>query len=611
MHRIMKIRLGILALIACLFNSWITNAQTLDERYDLKFQCTDACRSPWIDQAFHCRFARDTTVLQGGNHPLRIAFEPLSFKEVGMSFSLVQSIGLPVQAKGKEYRITLDYKAREITKMSYIASLLNSAGQKVQADTLVLENSSDWSEPTLTLPWVPDAKAVEIRLNYRADRENRHPEQTVWLSGITLRLDEADLGNRVWNEHSAADSLRLVKSFEPRYVFPLSAEGDKKFPFHTIPDFEKKKVIGLGGFSLGSHEVIGSMFESARELITHHRATWVLIEWPFDVSVVYDLYVQGLAPSGFEKSIRESLSVTGWDVEMSLDFIDWVREYNRTAERKVHLVGIDAWALPLANSILYEYFETLLGKEKGAYYLDLIRKKRYDKLTAVVREDQELERFMGPDNYGLLSYFLSGYRNVSLELGGYLKEEVNRYREMFQGYSNLVRNLKEEEKCILLAHHTHIARDMRRIWLPTFTIGAISDFQEKVEKKSDYYAISFQAGTGAIRRPDCSEPGRTCIKPLPPAPYNSFESVALSCGPDYFYYPTRYLGDDLLQYLSLPTYSDPSNGYVFASPKHRFDAIVFIRESTPARVPADQPARAKAWLEKKSTLPVDRPNEND
>ena len=125
-------------------------------------------------------------------------------------------------------------------------------------------------------------------------------------------------------------------------------------------------------------------------------------------------------------------------------------------------------------------------------------------------------------------------------------------------------------------------------------------YDKEQTKGVEYYSVSFQCGKGSVLQRSCSDFTQPAIRTLPPAPYNSFESMALTTGLDYFYYPTGSLSDRLLQLLSFPAYSDLFYGYTFGSPKQNFDAIVFIRESSPLRLPADQGMKAKTYLEKKS-----------
>lgn len=71
--------------------------------------------------------------------------------------------------------------------------------------------------------------------------------------------------------------------------------------------------------------------------------------------------------------------------------------------------------------------------------------------------------------------------------------------------------------------------------------------------------------------------------PLSKPPYNSFEHLALSTKESYFYYPSKYMDDGIVELLVIPRMARYQRQYQFHSVKNWCDAYVFIQESTPLK----------------------------
>ena len=93
--------------------------------------------------------------------------------------------------------------------------------------------------------------------------------------------------------------------------------------------------------------------------------------------------------------------------------------------------------------------------------------------------------------------------------------------------------------------------------------------------------MSSQAGSGTYTQDVCSINRRLITDTLPKPPAYSFEHACLATGIDYFYYPSRFLGEKILSHADIPRASRFADLYRSSSLKQSFDAYFFIKRITP------------------------------
>jgi hypothetical protein len=71
----------------------------------------------------------------------------------------------------------------------------------------------------------------------------------------------------------------------------------------------------------------------------NHNCDMVLLEHPFDASLLFDLNAQCMAPNRtfVEDYIKNTMFASGGEF---LRLFDWTRDFNLKSEPKVHVIGI-------------------------------------------------------------------------------------------------------------------------------------------------------------------------------------------------------------------------------------------------------------------------------
>lgn len=102
------------------------------------------------------------------------------------------------------------------------------------------------------------------------------------------------------------------------------------------------RVIALGEADHGVHEYLAYRNRLAKYLVQHAGVTAILVESGFTETTVADDYVTG---AGGASSREAAAAVFSWAMPAALrdnvELVEWLRAYNATAARKVHIYGID------------------------------------------------------------------------------------------------------------------------------------------------------------------------------------------------------------------------------------------------------------------------------
>src|SRR5690606_33162159 len=123
---------------------------------------------------------------------------------------------------------------------------------------------------------------------------------------------------------------------------------------------------GLGESAHGSESLGKLQFSFVKDLVMYQQCTLVLLEIPFDTGLLFDLHIQGLTT---DKGIIEGYLkqfVDGGSTVFRL--LTWLRDYNKTADRKVHVLGVDNSSV-MPCFALMDYYSEILGPERAAPYL--------------------------------------------------------------------------------------------------------------------------------------------------------------------------------------------------------------------------------------------------
>ena len=195
-------------------------------------------------------------------------------------------------------------------------------------------------------------------------------------------------------------------------------------------------------------------------------------------------------------------------------------------------------------------------------------------------EDVYLKTKLGEENFSLFTQYIETC--INLGIGSQLPPPDYRDFYMFTYTKQLADHfLKKDEKLIIHAHSAHLSNLERFDSFPYKEIPAGNRLKKYYGDK--YYSIGFQVGKGTFTQESAGYFSKLIALPLSKPPYNSFEHLALSTKESYFYYPSKYMDDGIVELLVIPRMARYQRQYQFHSVKNWCDTYVFIQESTPLK----------------------------
>lgn len=286
-------------------------------------------------------------------------------------FSLGKSFILPIYEKNQIFNITLRSKTN-VDSLLFKINLLDKKENLIHSDSIFImsEAEANWSEHSLRFQ-TSNAQVLQVIIKYDA---KKNINAKIGLDKINFSIISAakdfSFHERLTNEPNLLNPNNLVA---------LSIENPI---FSSIKELRNKKLIALGECTHGSQDIKNSIYDIIKYLITEENCKLVLLESPMDLTLLFDLYIQGLFPTDKEDEITEALKGFFTNYETAFDFFKWLRAYNSKTENKVHLIGIDD---NVAGDIfLADYFSHLSPGINSMWYITQLAKQNYEEVNPTI-----------------------------------------------------------------------------------------------------------------------------------------------------------------------------------------------------------------------------------
>lgn len=315
-------------------------AQTIAEEYNFNFKGGEEQKWSWIKNQTGCfTYIESMQIKKDDNIVYKISYTPPPSKNKNMIFITSCTIMIPEQINGDSCQVSIKSKTREITNAWLTVTALNSNEVAVASEDKKLEHP-EWTDNVLSLKLTDGkykAQALRINIFYFG---NSNPDQQICLSDLQINIDGKDLGKQSIEDQTVINTnihKRLIKN----KIIKLSHDNDSTL-LTRINELKDKKIIGLGECTHGSQELKTAVIQFSKNLIQNGDCRFVLLEAPVDALLLVDAYIQGIISSpDIEKQIKEIMQMFFTNNSELMGFVDWLKEYNKTSLRKVHLSGMD------------------------------------------------------------------------------------------------------------------------------------------------------------------------------------------------------------------------------------------------------------------------------
>lgn len=320
-----------------------------------------------------------------------------------------------------------------------------------------------------------------------------------------------------------------------------------------------RRLVGMGEANHGTAEFATKRAELSLELARHGDLRSVMLE--VDAIRMFDIddYVQGSdIPLGY------AITALGFWITDTYEFIDFfnqVRDYNATvpADRKVHVLGIDAQRLEPPVQYLLARSGTFGIEQRGAELLSRIAPQRGAAYRMFSLQEQEelqmlLERIERmPTPHDLTSERARAHiavLSIRHQLGYLVAERPIGPRDRAMAELALASlELGGPHQAAVLAHNGHIARTDEGA-TPSLGMHLAAQLHD------DYYPIAFLSYQGTARAWDYAGKIGVVVHTLAPPPSFNVESVLNQqlAQLDIAYVSFENLAGPVARWLELPRY---------------------------------------------------------
>ena len=544
---LMKIFYLFLALL--IFSRLHANSQTIN---NYGFADYNACSWDWLEYKTKC----DITYNKDGDKTLILQYDgQIPIGSPNMKFSLTKKLILPVE----NYTI-LKVSMMANNKSSQVLSLkaigLDKDENIIFNSTAFSKNKSEWEQLSIQTN-NRNIKALNIYIKYNGDAKQ---DQVIKLKDIAVFLDQKNISTI---KGRAEDKAILAAS----HIVPLNSTGDV-LNLTKIEDLKYKKIIALGESTHGSETISQNRFRALQTLIKNYDCKLVILEMPFDLGIFINAYAQGIIPETSESYLTEYLN-TAMTRETLIPFLKWLKTYNQTALKKVYILGMDN-SSSFNNLPLLDFHVSLLGKDKAFPYLLKLHNNEADSVLALAEVDTTLQYQLGKVNYTYYKYLLK--QKFSRDQADFFTDRDTHMANRVEFLDTLF--TEKNQKIAILAHSIHLQKIRETKETYVHVLGSL--LTRKYKEK--YFAIDFNFGRGTFTQDSCYLNTYTTTDVMKTIPKNSFEYAALKTGCPFFYFPAKYLNENINSTALITRNSQNKDHFVFTNLKRRFDAYIFINE---------------------------------
>ncbi|MCQ2259074.1 MAG: erythromycin esterase family protein [Bacteroidaceae bacterium] len=233
--------------------------------------------------------------------------------------------------------IKLIYKTEKCKSLALVFHSVGNHSEVIGADTVMLPISSEWLENDYSLK-VKSGFSLEASLDVIGANESMTGD--VYLSDIEITSEGKPLD------------------------YNITVPKTRPIPDYYINDFTEflsspimnKRILGIGETVHGTQTLDDIGFKIMKERILYHNCKLIVLEVPTSMGLIFNRFVNN--DSRFSLELIEELTKS--TLLNSLDFLQWVKEYNKNHNNQISVVGVDDESSFYAGKLtLYSFLNNL------------------------------------------------------------------------------------------------------------------------------------------------------------------------------------------------------------------------------------------------------------
>lgn len=419
-------------------------------------------------------------------------------------------------------------KALNLVMARLRVSVLDEQEKVLFSDTISILKNAKWNTGVGQFPL---QKAKLLFLSLEMEGSPHICPQSLWLDKIEIKLDGKNI------DSYPISSLSPLHTFEKSNVIPLSFSNT--LLYNNIPQLKDKQIIALGETAHGSTTINNVAFQFIKNQIVNNNCTLVLLEYPLEQILPFNRFIRGDNAYLLEHLMMD-IESSSFSSEQMMDFIIWLRDYNKSAKEKVTLMGIDI-SSSFSRSIrsIFNYCYEINRKKQNLAIdtlclnlLSTISGKKFSMQLLPAYSDVHNE--MSANEYIILKHYLG----MTFNLGD---DQQRRYQArdsiMYENVTFFKKLLcQSNEKIVVYSHFEHINL---KSTFPSLGVLLKNEYQDK------YFSIGILINEGncIFRRIDNI---KRSIESLQPGIIGSIEFTLSKLKIPLLYIPIEYIPCQLI-----------------------------------------------------------------
>ena len=286
---------------------------------------------------------------------------------------------LPYQPTAPENaNIIFTYKSENLKYINLVVSFFDENENTVLSDTIFAPDNNEWSTCSKEMS-IKGCRYFHLELLaegidstysqtfFRMGNIDSICPQNLWIDEIDIELDGRSL--RYFYEKNILPDCEI----NAQEIIPLENETS----FNLIPELKEKKIIAFGESQSGTEAMTELFVQIAKYAVKHEQCRLILFDYDMGMTLFLNSFIQGNESFDLDSLLYENRYITHSYHQLK-DLLLFLKDHNRTAEKKVFLMGIDfyPWIIPNYSAAKYLYTINQSHNYKRIYKIcyDLITK---------------------------------------------------------------------------------------------------------------------------------------------------------------------------------------------------------------------------------------------
>lgn len=317
----------------CLFGVFMfwfslgAESQNVNDLYNLDFQYKSGGDICWMGGGFvlgkgGSRIGIDSTDRIGAKYPLclqSIKMLPKAKIYLGFYGCSVQKLFIPGDYQNIQF--ALNAKSVNLSKSWLKVTCLDEHEKYLVSDSVFLKRNGKWDWCQINVSG-KNARFFRVEIGGEGKKDLKECAKLV-VDHLSILGDGKEIGQ-----------IDLSECIPQKEDFCLDSFDTKKI----IPRLEGKKVVVLAETVSQDSTTLSLEKELVTELVEQGICKLIFVDMPFDRVLLFNLYIQGSQRVVKDRLMESMQAMKSPVLEMNL--LEDLRNYNRTHEDKVNLLGL-------------------------------------------------------------------------------------------------------------------------------------------------------------------------------------------------------------------------------------------------------------------------------